>query len=97
MTAFAVFLRRLRNALPGHTTASRLRRDISSWRSAPPSQRGAAFVQHHQTLRQLRQIHLQQKIAPKIVDLLFRFLTSRLGIFSALVLVGLIGLLVLKP
>ena len=97
MSAFAVFLRRLRNALPGHTTASRLRRDLSSWRSAPPPQRGAAYVQYRQTMHQLRQIHLQQKIAPKLVDLLFRLVSSRLGLFSALVLIGLIAVLVLKP
>jgi hypothetical protein len=78
-------LRTIRDALPGPTTASRLKPDPSSWRNAPPDQRAAAYVQYQQTLEQLRRIHVAQKIAPKIVDLLFMFVTSRIGILIAFV------------
>jgi hypothetical protein len=77
----ALFLRLLawlRNALPGHTTASRLMRQSGHWRNLPPHQRAAAYAQHMQTLRQLRQFHIEQKILPKLIDLLYRGLIAHL-------------------
>ncbi len=75
--------RRIKDSLPGPSTASRLARRPGAWRHAPPHQRAASYAQHMQTLQQLRQLHVGQKIAPKIVDLLFAglrvFIKSPLG------------------
>ena len=83
MPALDVVLRRvfqrIRNALPGHTTASRLKPDPASWQNAPPRQRAAAYVQFYQTQQQLRQIHVAQKLAPRIVNFLFAMITSEAG------------------
>jgi len=89
--------RRIRDALPGPTAASRLKPDPGSWRNAPPQQRAAAYVQYHQTLQQLRQIHVGQKIAPKIVNLLFAALCSKAGLETAFILALLVLLLLLIP
>ena len=101
MPALDVVLRRLiqriRDALPGHTTASRLMAHPPTWRNAPPDQRAAAYVHYHQTRQQLRQIHIQQKIAPKIVTLLFRIVTSEPGRFVGVVAVLGALYLLLKP
>ena len=74
---------RIKDALPGSTTASRLARRPGTWRNAPPDQRAAAYAQYMQTQQQLRQLHVGQKIAPKIIDLLFAglrcFVNSPLG------------------
>ncbi len=83
--------RRIRDALPGATTASRLKPDPNSWRSAPAAQRAAAYAQYCQTLQQLRQIHVQQKIAPKIVNLLFALAASEFGWGLGIVLLLLIA------
>jgi hypothetical protein len=64
-------LRRVRDALPGNTTASRLKPDPSSWRNVPPQQRAGAYVQFRQTQSQLRQLHIGEKIIPKIIELIF--------------------------
>ena len=98
MPALDVVLRRvvqrIRDALPGHTTASRLKPDPSAWRNAPPPQRAAAYVQYRQTLEQLRQIHIRQKLAPKLVDLLFALICSEIGAFIGFIaLLGVIALL----
>ena len=95
--ALARLLRRIRNALPGPTTASRLKPDPSSWRNAPPQQRGAAYVQFYRTQQQLRQIHVGQKIAPKIIKLLFAAICSELGLKIAFVLAICVLLLILSP
>lgn len=75
--------RSIKDSLPGSTTASRLARRPGAWRQAPPHQRASSYAQHMQTQQQLRQIHIGQKIAPKIVDLLFAglriFIKSPLG------------------
>jgi len=89
--------RRIRDALPGPTAASRLRPDPASWRNAPPQQRAAAYVQYYQTLQQLRQIHVGQKIAPRIVNLLFAAICSKLGLQIALILAILVLVLLLNP
>jgi len=94
--AFHRLLRRIRDALPGPTTASRLKPDPNSWRNAPPPQRAAAYVQFHQTLQQLRQIHVGQKIAPKIINLLFAAVCSELGLKIAFVLALCILVLILN-
>jgi hypothetical protein len=74
--SFDVVLRRIgraiRDALPGHTAASRLMRQPGQWRQAPLHQRAAAYAQFLQTRQQLHQHHIRLKIAPKIVDLLFK-------------------------
>jgi hypothetical protein len=90
-------LRTIRNALPGPTTASRLKPDPASWRNAPPDQRAAAYVQYQQTLEQLRRIHVAQKIAPRIVDLLFKIVTSKAGIDVAFVVALCLIALLLMP
>ena len=82
-------------ALPGPTTASRLKPDPSSWRNAPPQQQAAAYVHYYQTLQQLRQIHVSQKIAPRIVNLLFAILTSEAGVLIGLLAAAYILSLVL--
>src|SRR5262245_34824075 len=89
--------RRIRGALPGPTTASRLKPDPASWRNAPPDQRAAAYVQFQQTLDQLRRIHVAQKIAPKIVDLLFKIVISKAGIAIAFVVALCLLALLLMP
>ena len=67
----------IRTALPGASTASRLRRRLNaSWRKVPPSQQPSAYAQHMQTRQQLWQIHLSQKVAPKIIDWLHAAVTS---------------------
>ena len=71
--------RRLKDALPGHTTASRLLRQSGQWRRLPPDQRGAAYVQFYRTRQELRSIHVEQKIAPKIVYVLFEIVFSEGG------------------
>jgi hypothetical protein len=71
-------LRRLRDALPGPTMASRLARQSGAWRNLPPHQRAAAYAQLLQTQKQLRQHHLQLKILPKLIDVLFLGLRSHL-------------------
>jgi MoxR-like ATPase len=77
------FFRAVRNALPGATTASRLAQKDGNWRQQPPAQRASAYAQFLHTQQQLRQMHVGQKIAPKIVDLLFAalrgFIKSPLG------------------
>jgi hypothetical protein len=88
-------LRRIHDALPGRTTASRLmRRQSSQWKNLPPHQRAAAYVQFMQTKQQLRQLHIDQKIAPKIINLLFKAACSELGITLAWI-VGLCALFLL--
>jgi hypothetical protein len=77
--------RRIRDALPGHTTASRLLRQSAQWRHLPPQQRGAGYVQFHRTQQQLQQIHIEQKLVPKIIDLLFKAMCSHLGMQIAVI------------
>ena len=72
-------LRRIRETLPGPTTASRLMRQSNSWRNVPLHQRPAAYAQFMHTQHQLKMLHIGQKIAPKIVDLLFKGLRSHLA------------------
>ena len=76
---------RFRDALPGHTTASRLLRQSDAWRHAPPQQRASAYVQFYQTRQQLMQIHIEQKLAPKLVHFLFEIVFSEAGIVIALI------------
>jgi hypothetical protein len=64
-------LRRIKEALPGPTTASRLMRRPPGWRNVPLHQRAAAYAQFMHTQQQLRTIHVGQKIAPKIINILF--------------------------
>lgn len=78
-------VRRIRGALPGHTTASRLLRQSAHWRHLPPQQRGTGYVQFHRTQQQLRQIHLEQKLLPKFIDLLFKAVCSHLGMQIAVI------------
>ena len=77
--------RRIRDALPGHTTASRLLSRPGEWRHLPPAQRAAAYVQYYRTKQQLRQIHIEQKIAPKVVHFLFEIAFSEGGMLIALI------------
>jgi hypothetical protein len=95
--ALAHLLRRIRDALPGPTTASRLKPDPNSWRNAPPEQRGAAYVQFYRTRQELRRIHIEQKIAPKIVHFLFEVACSELGLTIALVVGLCVLVLLLNP
>jgi hypothetical protein len=90
-------LHRIRDALPGHTTASRLMRDSGSWRNLPPHQRAAAYVQHVQTQRQLRQLHIELKIAPKIVNVLFKIVFSEPGCAIGLIVAICTLYLILNP
>lgn len=90
-------MRRLREALPGPTTASRLARQAGHWRNLPPHQRAAAYAQFVHVQQQLRQHHLQMKIAPKIIHVLFLGLKSHLqspigGLIVLIALGALIGL-----
>jgi hypothetical protein len=55
-------------------------RQSGQWRHLPPDQRGAAYVQFHRTRQELRRIHIEMKIAPKIVNLLFKGICSELGL-----------------
>jgi hypothetical protein len=71
--------RRFREALPGASQASRLAARTPSWRQAPPAQQAAAYAQHVHTRAQLQQIHYEQKIAPKLIRLLFRAFAWWLG------------------
>lgn len=77
-------LRRIKDALPGHTVASRLRKQSATWRHLPPAQRAAAYVQFYRTQQELLRIHIEQKIAPKIVNLLLALICSELGILIGL-------------
>ena len=82
MASIDIFLRRamrrLREALPGPTTASRLARQAAHWRNLPPHQRAAAYAQSVHIQQQLRLHHLQLKILPKIIHVLFLGLKSHL-------------------
>ena len=90
-------LRRIKDALPGHTTASRLLRQSQPWRQLPPNQRGAAFVQFYRTRQELLRIHRELKIAPKIIDFLFRMAITQAGLAIG-ALVALIAItLLLNP
>jgi hypothetical protein len=87
--------RTIRDALPGHTTASRLMRQQGNWKQVPPQQRAAAYAQFLQTQRQLHQHHIQLKIMPKIVDLLFLGLKHHLAApLGQLILLCLLGALI---
>lgn len=89
-------LRRIRDALPGSTTASRLKPDPSSWRNVPPPQRAGAYVHFRQTQTQLQQLHIGQKIIPKIIELAFA--AVRLSVLIAFrILLGLFSITRLVP
>jgi hypothetical protein len=71
--------RRVRDALPGASQASRLAARSATWRQAPPAQQAAAYAQYVQTRAQLQQFHYEQKITPKLIRLLFRAFVWWLG------------------
>jgi hypothetical protein len=87
--------RAIRDALPGPTTASRLMRDSGQWQHLPPDQRAGAYAQFVQTQRQLHQHHIQLKLLPKIINLLFTGLKAHLAApLGQLILLYLLGCLV---
>lgn len=90
--------RRLREVLPGQTNASRLAKRGGHWRHLPPHQQAAAYAQFLQAQRQLREFHLQSKILPKLIDVVFRGLVLHLrtelgGLMILLILLWMFGFL----
>jgi len=72
--------RKIYRALPGVATpASRMHSRAQSqqpWQNVPPHQQASAFTQHQNTLHQLRQQHVMQKVAPAIVDWFYQLIVS---------------------
>jgi len=88
--------RRLRDTLPGATTASRLKPDPAAWRNAPPQQRAGAYVHYRQTQAQLRQLHIADKVIPKLIG--FAFMAVRASVVVTLrVLMSLLSITRLVP
>jgi hypothetical protein len=86
--------RTIRDALPGHTTASRLMRQAGHWRQVPPQQRAAAYAQYLQTQQVLHQHHIGLKILPKLIQLLFIGLKHHLAApLGQLVLIAILAAL----
>lgn len=91
------FIRRFKDALPGSTTASRLMRPSSRWRHLPPEQRAAAYVQFHRTQQELKRIHIEQKLSPKLVNFLFEIVFSEAGLLIGLVVLLSVAFLIVNP
>lgn len=89
-------LRRLRDGLPGSSEALRLSRQSGQWRHLPPHQRAGAYAQFLQVQRQLLQQHYQSKLAPKLVDWVFKLFIAHWktpwgALFLLLLVVWLLG------